>query len=409
MAAAGWETVTLGDLLERVKRPIQLQPEEEYQTVGLRSRGAGLFLKPPLKGKKIAAKTLFRVDTDDIVYSRLFSWQGSFGVVDDEQAGAVASGEFPTFITRGALSPEFFRVWASQPAVWSEAELMCTGTTAGSRNRLKEEDFLSLEVDLPPIDEQLAIVAATTAISDAVSFTEAELAAATALRKVLLSSVYEELNERAAETRSLGELADVTSGMAWSRDDECDAERGVAALRVANVQLDGVDLSELRYILPATKGASTKRVRPHSLILVRTNTAERVGNAQFLPEEAVGFAYSSFLIQVTPNSPGDLSVIARCLQAPEVQAQMTDRARGTSASLTNIPVTWLRELEIPILDIKEKGELLAQIDAVEATAAELHVEVNRLRALWSSTLSALLSGERHVRDSAAIAEEFATA
>jgi hypothetical protein len=213
---------------------------------------------------------------------------------------------------------------------------------------------------------------------------------------VLLSYVYEQLNERAGERRPLRELADVASGMAWARDNECDASEGVAALRVANVQLDGVDLSELRYILPKTTGADAKTIKRNSVVLVRTNTAERVGNAQFLPEEAFGFAYSSFLIQVTPKSPHDLGVIARSLQAPDVQSQMTARARGSSASLTNIPVTWLRELEIPIVGEAEGSKLLAPIDAVEATASTLRVEIEQLHAVEGSMLSGLSSGEQRV-------------
>lgn len=405
MGVTEWEAVTLGDVLERVKRPIDLQGGETYQTLGIRSRAGGLFLKPPIRGSEIAAKKLFRVETDDVVYSRLFSWQGSFGVARAGVAGCVASGEFPTFRAHDRLLPAFFNVWASRLAVWEEAELMCTGTTAGSRNRLKEEDFLSLEIDLPPIDDQHRIVNATSALDRALAHASADLVAATNLRRALLSHVSAQMSECATELRPLGELADVASGMAWARSDECDADRGIAALRVANVQLVGVDLSELRYILSSTKGAATKTIRPDSLIMVRTNTAERVGNAQFVPPEAVGFAYSSFLIQVAPHSREDLGLIARFLQAPEVQAEMTDRARGTSASLTNIPVTWLRELEVPVVHGDQREKLLGRVGAIETVAKRLRDEVARIHELRSATVAALLSRERRVRDGAPRAEK----
>jgi type I restriction enzyme S subunit len=46
----------------------------------------------------------------------------------------------------------------SREAAWNEALGLSHGATPTSRNRLKEEKFLSLRLPLPPIDEQLRIV-----------------------------------------------------------------------------------------------------------------------------------------------------------------------------------------------------------------------------------------------------------
>jgi type I restriction enzyme, S subunit len=164
VAVVEWETVPLADVLERVSRPVALQTETEYTPLGVRWYGEGVFQKEKQLGSKIAAKTLYQVEPGDVVYSRLFPWKGSFGVVDAAHAAGVVSNEFPTYRPSPDLLPEFFVVWASQPRIWSLAEVMSSGTTANSRFRLSEESFLMLEIDLPPIDEQRRIVGAVSAV-----------------------------------------------------------------------------------------------------------------------------------------------------------------------------------------------------------------------------------------------------
>jgi type I restriction enzyme S subunit len=38
-----WETIALRDLLERVRRPVQVEPNETYREIGIRSHGKGIF------------------------------------------------------------------------------------------------------------------------------------------------------------------------------------------------------------------------------------------------------------------------------------------------------------------------------------------------------------------------------
>ena len=396
MSTVDWNTVTLGEVAELDVDRVAVEADSEYRLAGVFIAGRGLFWRDVIRGRETKYSMLNRLRTGQLVMRKLTAWEGPITTVPAEFDGGYVSSEFPTFtLDESQLLPEYMRLICRRPEFHGEMRMRATGT-AERRNRLKPEDLLSIQVDLPPLDEQARIVRALTAIDDAIASAEVECFAAGALRRVLLSDVYEELRERADEMRPLGELADVASGMAWSRDDECEASDGVPALRVANVQLDGVDLSELRYVLPKTPGADAKILNPDSLILVRTNTAERVGNAQFLPEEAIGFTFSSFLIQVTPKSSNDLGVIARSLQAPDMQSQMTARARGSSASLTNIPVTWLRELEIPIVPEPERLRLLEPIDAVEMTVSGLRAEIEQLDSLRRSLLSALLSRDQRL-------------
>lgn len=153
----------------------------------------GLFVKDEKSGQSIKASTLYRVNAGDFVYNRLFAWKGSFAIADADADGCYVSNEFPCFdVNHTRLYPPFLK-WFSRESAWLQALGLSNGATPTSRNRLKEEHLLGMEIPLPPIDEQRRIVArieelttkidearklqyeSSKAISDFVSATHADL------------------------------------------------------------------------------------------------------------------------------------------------------------------------------------------------------------------------------------------
>lgn len=156
----GWPVVHLGDVVEQIQRPTPVEPDEEYWLLGMRSQIGGPFLREVKRGSEISASTLNQVSTGDFIYSRLFAWQGSFGVIPEELNGCCVSNEFPIFgVDEARLDPRFLVFWFSLPQTQRTVEADCFGSTPGTRNRYKEEYFLQLEAPCPPLAEQQRIVA----------------------------------------------------------------------------------------------------------------------------------------------------------------------------------------------------------------------------------------------------------
>jgi type I restriction enzyme S subunit len=59
-----------------------VREDETYPNFGIYSFGRGLFRKSPIKGISTSAPTLFRVHAGDFIYSRLFAFEGAYGIVD---------------------------------------------------------------------------------------------------------------------------------------------------------------------------------------------------------------------------------------------------------------------------------------------------------------------------------------
>ena len=154
-----WAKVRLEHLLNKVSQPVTVEPVEEYNILGMRWYARGLYIKAVKRGSNIRAKKLFKVKTGDFVYNRLFAWKGSFGVVDDISNGCYVSNEFPCFeVDSAKLNARFLHLYFSQEPVWCKALGLSSGSTPISRNRLKEDKFLSMTIPLPPLPEQRRIV-----------------------------------------------------------------------------------------------------------------------------------------------------------------------------------------------------------------------------------------------------------
>src|SRR3970282_310478 len=98
-------------------------------------------------GSATSATVLARVQVGDFIYSRLFAWRGAFGVVGPELDGHYASGEFPTFLPADdRLDLDFLRLWFRLPSVLVQVTARSSGSTPTTRNRLREDQFLSLEI-----------------------------------------------------------------------------------------------------------------------------------------------------------------------------------------------------------------------------------------------------------------------
>lgn len=155
MASQGGDLRRVGDLMAQVQRPVSVDPQARYRLIGMRSAGQGLFAKQEIIGSETTAKTFYRIEQGDFIYSRLFAWQGSFAVASSEFEGCVASNEFPMFrIDQSVVLPDYVRAWFRRPQTWRQVEARSSGSTPQSRNRLREDRFLELEIAVPELQKQ---------------------------------------------------------------------------------------------------------------------------------------------------------------------------------------------------------------------------------------------------------------
>jgi type I restriction enzyme, S subunit len=188
--ARGWKETTLSEVLRRYEDVHQVSGTAEYPNLGIYCFGKGVFAKPPIDGAATAAQVLYRVRAGQFIYSRLFAFERSYGVVPQSMDGWFVSGEFPVFdIDTERAVPAFLYAYFRPQAVWNR--LLENSRGLGSRRvRIHPDVILAHRTSVPPMAEQNRISEIVRRVDALRAHHEAHCADLTALHFSLLDQAF---------------------------------------------------------------------------------------------------------------------------------------------------------------------------------------------------------------------------
>lgn len=160
-----WPMVALGEIAPLHRRPVQIEPDQEYHEIGARAFGRGLFDKPSFKGAELTWEKIFRIEEGDLVFSNIKAWEGAFAVARRDQHGKVASHRYLTCVPDNhRVIGEFLFQYLRTPAGIEQIGAISPGSA--DRNRtLSTKGLAAVRVPLPPMTEQRHIVARLDTVS----------------------------------------------------------------------------------------------------------------------------------------------------------------------------------------------------------------------------------------------------
>ena len=171
-----WPKVTLSDIAPIVRRAVEIQLDQAYPELGIRSFGKGTFHKPPLFGSEIGTKRLFRIEPGDLVFSNVFAWEGAIAVASPADAGRFGSHRFITCVVDSDKANATYLKLYLTASPGGRAQVMQASPGGAGRNRtLGVEKMGQIHVPLPPLAEQQAIVARLDALAEKTRQVEAHL------------------------------------------------------------------------------------------------------------------------------------------------------------------------------------------------------------------------------------------
>lgn len=303
----GWKRVRLRELLRQADARVKAEAETEYKMAGVKWYGEGVFHRETVRGDGMSASYVTPLVPGALIYNRLFAWKASFAVVPPELGDCFVSNEFPQFVADAhRLLPDYLYLFCTRETTVRAVNAASTGSAAVSRNRFKEEHFLSFEIPLPPLAEQAATIArwrdAQTQLASArarVLEQEARVESrffqdlgvkppAKVDRPKCFAVWWKELARFSVSSTAdaalgldvltsskfgyvkLGEVATVTYGI-----QKCPANRpgqhSRPYLRVANVRKGYLDLSEVKEINVPDSEMNTYRLEPGDILFVEGN------------------------------------------------------------------------------------------------------------------------------------------
>jgi type I restriction enzyme S subunit len=201
-----WPTIALGEVARLAVDAEKVDPSRIYNFAGVYSFGRGLFVRGEQSGAETTYKCFHRLHEDDFVISQPKAWEGAVARITAQFEGWYLSPVFPTFkVNQERLMPKFLEWFLKQEWVWHELHQNAKGMGA-RRESVSPDQFLSLEVPLPPLSEQRRLVARIDALAAKIEEVERMREQVEAGNRQLLSAAFNDITLNAPRRR-LGDVA----------------------------------------------------------------------------------------------------------------------------------------------------------------------------------------------------------
>lgn len=387
-----WRAVTLGDLLERVRRPVKVVAGSTYPAVSVTRDGQGLGDKDPFVGGETNYSTLFGVRAGDVVVRTITAFESPVGVARAEHDGAHVSQVFLTYEVGQDALPAYLAYVFQTPAFWWHMQNRAQGTVL-RRKTISHEAFVGIPIQLPPLVVQRRIVDLMAHLDNHIANLGAERQAAV---DVLSRAAVERLCLPGDSGTPISDLLLRNIGGVWGesvgtgdqtvdifRSTEftdlgylsgpADARRDVAAGQLASRELAVDDV-----LVEKSGGTPTRSVGR----VVRLEAADLVG-------PAVGANFLQ-LLRVNPDL-ADPGYVFWTLWA----AHRRGDAFGFQQASTNIRNLKTKEYLGRRVDLPSRqyqAKVAAELDSVLSLIRDIDRERNVLTDLRGQLLSNLLSG-----------------
>lgn len=389
-----WALTTLGEALTPVKRPVSVADLVEVPWAGARWYAEGIYARTVEAADNVKAKTLNRLEIDDITYNRMWATKAAFGVVGQDSAGCLVTADFPIFVAdRARLLPEYMRAVFQSPNFQKEASARAVGTT--ERRRLKEPDFLAMQVALPSPAEQRRIVDLMEAVDAQID----ALAAETKAARILLRAHRSELLVRESATVPVKNAFSVLMGRQRAPQHAIGPYM-TNYLRSANIGDDVLDLADIKQMNfnPDERAKFGLRVGD-VLVSEGSASAAAVGLSAVWHGDIEGpVCFQKTLLRFRAIDGVSTAAFTNhwCQWAFESGTLLK------ISSGTNIKhITAVRVLEVPVAlpGIEEQSTIADELDRLKAQHSALSDELAHLRTFRSVVLASLLSGEIELPES----------
>jgi type I restriction enzyme S subunit len=204
----GWRALRLGQCLSQVARPVLVSDLDVVPFAGVRWYALGVYPRDVVRASEVKTSRLNKLETGDVTYNRMWATKAAFGVVHDDSNHCLVTNDFPVFITTAEVIPEFIELVFQTDGFQRAASSLATGTT--ERRRLKENDFLTIQILVPSMQEQQRIVDLVTSVDTYIESLQQQVDAARTARNAVLHDLLSAGGDDWTET-TLGHVVEINS------------------------------------------------------------------------------------------------------------------------------------------------------------------------------------------------------
>lgn len=340
---------------------------------------------------------LFRADAGDVVFSKIDVRNGAIGVIPQELGIVAVTSEFPVYsVDTSFADPEYIKLLFRTQAFRGKINGMISG--ASGRKRVQPDDLERMEVPLPSIDVQRAIVhewqqaqleaeRLRSEVADLERSIEIEILSSLGLtiqekrqlpKSMLvewsdlerwsvmfnqLHSVGMDLDECKVPVLTLGDVATISYGVQKSPQNR-PGSNARPYLRVANVQRGKLDLREMKYIEVSEREMDSLRLEIGDILVCEGNSPDLVGRPAIWEGEIEDCVHQNHILKARiDRQKANPYYVLEYMNTTPARQHFRSCAKFTT-NLASINSNDLRNLPLPLPDILEQERVVGVVKRI---------------------------------------------
>lgn len=273
---------------------------------------------------------------------------------------------------------------------------------------INKSQLRSFPVLLPPLPEQKKIAVVLSSVDEAIQATQAVLEQTRRVKEGLLQDLllrgigHTQSKQckvgdspEAWTVRTLGDIAEVRSGLAKNSKRVLADPVEVAYLRVANVQDGYLDLSEVKSIQLERARLGRYRLQPGDVLLNEGGDIDKLGRGDVWEGQIDPCVHQNHVFSVRCGPLIRPRYLAFILESSLGKAYFRAKGKQTT-NLASINKTQVRGLPVPLPTVAEQDVILERLGSVRSALEALEKEVEGYAALKAGLLQDLLTGKVRV-------------
>ncbi|MCW5829635.1 MAG: restriction endonuclease subunit S [Deltaproteobacteria bacterium] len=404
----GWRRVRLGEFLSPSKLRFVVRDDVTYTQVTVRIRHKGIVARGYEQGSNIKTKNQNQIKAGQFLISKIDARNGACGIVPPELDDAVTTHDFLAYdVNPEIVDPGFWDIYSSLPSFVELCALASEGTT--NRVRLRPDEFLDMEIVLPPLPEQKRIAATLQSVDAAIRANEEVIEKTRDLKKSLANELltrgipgrHKRFKDSPIgkipvdwEVKRLGGLLlRIEAGKSPKCEDRPASPEEWGVLKVSAVSWGTFHAHENKALLPSTLPFPDSEVQEGDLLLSRANTPDLVGRCVIVGKVRRRLLLSDKTLRLVPNDRlTSKQFLNIALNSPDARIQISLNATGSSRSMKNISQETLRDVVLPIPPIDEQRQITEALDTTDPRDIEAKTAVQEYRKVGALLRSSLLAG-----------------
>ena len=380
----GWETKTLGELLEKTETINPLRsPHAEFDYIDVSSISNQTFrieATQRLKGKDAPSRARRLVKTNDILFATVRPTLQRIAIVPDELDNQVCSTGYFVLRPKPGIDHRFIFY-----ALFTEDFMarIVTLQKGASYPAVTDAEVKAQPLAIPPLSEQQRIIRIIDKAFDGIATAKANAAKNLRNARVLFESHLQSVFSRGGEAwveKPLDEVVDAKCTLSYGivqPGHEC--SDGLPVVRPTDLTTKIIPLNGLKRIAPTLANAYRRTtLRGGELLLcVRGST----GIVSVASAELAGANVTRGIVPIFFD-PARLTQDFGyyLMRSDAVQSQIRERTYG--AALMQINIADLRKIRVSFPSLNEQNKIAAHLDTLSA-------ETQRLKSLYQQKLAAL--------------------